>query len=527
MAAPFTIIDALILCGVDDNAFWNGAHQAERISTDIFDDDYNSILDKTFEEMDEDLKSYSILTVANGQIRLNPGTKRNIRGFMQWVKDQLRIGLDPTDTQFPIRDTAMLIRQHKSHKVFCAKSKATMETAKPARFTEKIKWEEWEPTLSNFLRSIPGRNGIPLSYVIRPLETPTIIPDADFLDEYINRAPLTGSAYRQDASEVHTYITHFIAGNTIAEAKVMADTAAKNGRIDYINLKSHYEGVGINAIDIIAADKVIETLFYSGEKKPHMWWNEFEKQLTKAFTIYDRKERREVYSDEMRLRTLTRKVNADFLQSTKSALMIELNKTPMTMTYTQALSNFRQEVNIKFPPDLSSGPNRTRRIHEVGVRPGRGHERRNPYSGRGYQGRNNGRGGRQHNLYGRDRYGRATNRNGRDTSRSGSVRPRPGTRHITLNDGTPMDVHPAVQYSPEIWFNMSDVDRQLMISDRENHKRRRQASSLNSDTNSLISNISNNTNQTTTNNSNQTSSSIMGGRNEQEQQRTRFQENRN
>ena len=43
-----------------------------------------------------------------------------------------------------------------------------------------------------------------------------------------------------------------------------------------------------------------------------MWWEEFEKQLTKAFAIYDKKENRQVHSDEMKLRILCKKINADF-----------------------------------------------------------------------------------------------------------------------------------------------------------------------------------------------------------------------
>ena len=73
-----TVYDAIIACGVDDAAFWNGSTNAQRISTDMFDNDFDSILNKSYEEMDKDVKSYSIMMVANGQIRLNPGMKRNI-----------------------------------------------------------------------------------------------------------------------------------------------------------------------------------------------------------------------------------------------------------------------------------------------------------------------------------------------------------------------------------------------------------------------------------------------------------------
>ena len=78
-----TVQDAIILCGVNDAIVFNGLTKAERIADDVFDDDFQSCMDKTIKELDEDLKSYSALTIGNGQIRLTPGNKRNIRGLMQ------------------------------------------------------------------------------------------------------------------------------------------------------------------------------------------------------------------------------------------------------------------------------------------------------------------------------------------------------------------------------------------------------------------------------------------------------------
>ena len=151
-----------------------------------------------------------------------------------------------------------------------------------------------------------------------------------------------------------------------AEAKILPHGASNDGRLDFIALKEHYEGVGIHSLDLVKADKVLDSLFYSGEKKPHMWWEEFEKQLTKAFAIYDKKENRQVHSDEMKLRILCKKINADFLQSARAGINIELSKVPMTMTYTHALATFRNEVNRKFPPDMTNNNNRARRINEAG-----------------------------------------------------------------------------------------------------------------------------------------------------------------
>ena len=87
MIAPIihTVQDAIILCGVNDATSFNGATKIERIADDVFDDDFQSCMDKTIKELDEDLKSYSVLTIGNGQIRLAPGKKRNIRGLMQYA----------------------------------------------------------------------------------------------------------------------------------------------------------------------------------------------------------------------------------------------------------------------------------------------------------------------------------------------------------------------------------------------------------------------------------------------------------
>ena len=45
--------------------------------------------------------------------------------------------------------------------------------------------------------------------------------------------------------------------------------------------------MGIHTRNVTEADKTIDTLFYNGERKPHMWWEEFEKRLTTAFVVFD------------------------------------------------------------------------------------------------------------------------------------------------------------------------------------------------------------------------------------------------
>ena len=67
-----TVRDAIIECGVINSIFFKGSTTVERITFEVFDDDFHSCMDKTINELDEDLKSYSALTVNNGQIRITP-----------------------------------------------------------------------------------------------------------------------------------------------------------------------------------------------------------------------------------------------------------------------------------------------------------------------------------------------------------------------------------------------------------------------------------------------------------------------
>ena len=95
-----------------------------------------------------------------------------------------------------------------------------------------------------------------------------------------------GEEYRIDTVEVHTLLVKFITGNETAEMRIKAHEAERNGRIDWMALKEHYEGVGIYSFDIIESEAILTDLFYSGEKFPHMHWEKFEQHLTHAFTVY-------------------------------------------------------------------------------------------------------------------------------------------------------------------------------------------------------------------------------------------------
>ena len=90
------------------------------------------------------------------------------------------------------------------------------------------------------MRAIPGRDGVPLKYIIRSNDLPDLTPNKDFLDDYINNATLMGEAFTIDAAEVHTFIFNLIDQNEEAEPVIKVHEDERDGRKDWKALKSHY-----------------------------------------------------------------------------------------------------------------------------------------------------------------------------------------------------------------------------------------------------------------------------------------------
>jgi hypothetical protein len=168
-------------------------------------------------------------------------------------------------TPFPIEIISDLIRRYKTHEKFLTNSKTLLEAAKPNKFKESTKWENWKPTLLNYLRSIPGSDGIPLRRVCRDKDEVDItVENEDFLDNYVASAPLEGNLYAFGTVQEHTFKLNFVTGNDTAEAKIQGLSRPNDGRKAFKRLTEHYEGVWIYATDIREAEKVIKTLFYGG-----------------------------------------------------------------------------------------------------------------------------------------------------------------------------------------------------------------------------------------------------------------------
>ena len=61
-------------------------------------------VDLTPEKLDSAVEDYSVLSLAQGQIRFNPGTTHYMKGFLQWVKEYYDLNEDPNQCSFNLND---------------------------------------------------------------------------------------------------------------------------------------------------------------------------------------------------------------------------------------------------------------------------------------------------------------------------------------------------------------------------------------------------------------------------------------
>ena len=128
-----------------------------RIYIVIFEDNFESCKEKMFNEADFDFKTYSDLTQHQLQIKLLPSTKRNIKAFVQWKRDDIRLGLNPLTAGFSVEDTYNLIWHFKTHAIFYERSKNISKAAKPVKFTKETKCIVWEPSFMSYICAITER----------------------------------------------------------------------------------------------------------------------------------------------------------------------------------------------------------------------------------------------------------------------------------------------------------------------------------------------------------------------------------
>ena len=172
--------------------------------------EYSDLLGMNESDVTDIAKDYSS---REGNSRINFGLRRikKLKAVIHWTKDHRRIsstasiqGINKT------RFNAWLDRASQRaqiRKQLSDDSDTKAKEASPGPLKSESQWIEWETKFINYLSTIPGIDGVPLSYVARTEDNPpTGTVYTSFVEETVAKAPHIGTYFEADRDTVNQAI---------------------------------------------------------------------------------------------------------------------------------------------------------------------------------------------------------------------------------------------------------------------------------------------------------------------------------
>lgn len=305
--------------------------------------DWNVFLRMKEKDITTMAEEYGKRTANNGRIIFGFFRTKELQGLMHWVQDMTRMSKNPSLQRLTPLELALAVANNDIRKNLSDNMETASKAADPGKLRTNTDWYTWSQGFINYLSTIPGCTGIPLSYVVREFEEPTedddgdAPEDVDYLTTIVNRAPLRGTAYVADRRQVHQLLTGKVLGEQ-AEEWIRDDKSKQNGRIDFNHLKEHYEGEGNVSRRITQAEALHKSLFYKQERS--MKFSVFLSRLQTMFQIY--KQEGEEQPESAKIRFLLDRVQAPHLSQAVTSLRFQNNQG--TLTYSMAKNSLMTEV---------------------------------------------------------------------------------------------------------------------------------------------------------------------------------------
>ena len=366
---------AAALADVNQCLQWIGFIDANQRNS-IIDEAGLSSLRDLFDVSEVDIRdmaeSFSKRSPANTRIIFGMRRIKWLIAMMHWAQDFKRCSLVPVLDDINNADEFKEVLQVSAQRATLRKTDTDQvdtisKAADPGKFKDEKKWPDWEPAFVNYLSTIPGVEGIPLSYVVRANDAPD--HQTEFGDDFISRsvacAPLQGAAFRADARKVHQLLMNFLVAES-AEQWIRGHVNQVNGRLDMVALRNHYSGEGNASRRIATAEKLRETLHYKSEHS--LPFNTFLDRMQKMFNIF--KEEGEPIPDNAQIRELFKRVQHPQLQDTVKALRVRFDLDGIT--YTEAANHLTAAVSELPEYQLARRTSSVQRVRGGGNRGGGG-----------------------------------------------------------------------------------------------------------------------------------------------------------
>ena len=214
MARPTTLANGMeILLAASLDQCGLSEHQIEAIA----EEGYLTITDFSlnhFSDIDNFAKKLS-LTPARGGVNLGYMHVLRMKALLYWLKNQTKHGVDLYDEredfgQYELEESIKALEAYEDMDKF-----KDAKTTAPEKFQPHSLrgWTQFNRDLQNYLASIRGISGVPLSYVIRKEEYSDIAPPGeDAVEQLVRLAPLSGTPYLEDKKRVYRIIRDAVSG---------------------------------------------------------------------------------------------------------------------------------------------------------------------------------------------------------------------------------------------------------------------------------------------------------------------------
>jgi len=195
-----------------------------------------------YSDIDSFAKKLQALLPKRGGIHLGHMHVLCLKAFLYWLKNLTRCNIDLYDInkdfgQYKLEESIKALEVFKE-----VKKNKDSKTKAPDKFQPHSLWgwTQFNQDLLNYLLSIRGISGVPLSYIIRKEEHLVVAPQGeDGVKELIQLAPLNGVAYLEDKKRMYCIIRDAVSGTD--GWTWMQDIHNKDGRQAIVHLRDHYD----------------------------------------------------------------------------------------------------------------------------------------------------------------------------------------------------------------------------------------------------------------------------------------------
>ena len=215
------------------------------------------------------------------------------------------------------------------------------------KFPGAKEFTPWSKAVLQWHRLTYGVDRCPLLYLLLTDEERVKDPSKTYtFDQVIVMvARLDGETFKADAATSHAFLWKLVEG-TEALQWIQSNRKYQNGRLDWMLLTAHYQGVGNTSRQLKDAELIRSTLKFTDNRR-----TPFPKvlaEMEKMFEIF--KENGEEYSDNMKLRFLNKLAeNSEPLQAQASFIRFQNDSVPGTYDYAKAKSYLAAELEHDTP----------------------------------------------------------------------------------------------------------------------------------------------------------------------------------